>query len=156
MWPNYSLEDSIKQVKGAYYGLEPTKQRDEKRTLGIRDKQLLYRKAKGRCENPACNKKIEFDEMEVGHKKAHSKGGRTTYENSVCLCHRCNKLQGTDDWATFLKKYGVKTASPKPGIKKTTKPKTKKPSKAKTIKPKKEEDEFTRMQKEVQRMFRGL
>jgi hypothetical protein len=25
----------------------------------------------------------------------------------VCLCYKCNKLQGTDSWATFLKKYGV-------------------------------------------------
>jgi hypothetical protein len=30
--------------------------RDVKRTLGIRDKQILYRNAKGKCENPACNK----------------------------------------------------------------------------------------------------
>jgi hypothetical protein len=42
--------------------------RDTKRTLGIRDKQILYRNAKGRCQNPACDKKIDFDEMQVGHK----------------------------------------------------------------------------------------
>jgi hypothetical protein len=27
--------------------------------------------------------------------------------NSVCLCYRCNKLQGTDSWATFLKKQNI-------------------------------------------------
>lgn len=80
---------------------------DSKRTLGIRDKQILYRNAKGRCENPACGKKIDFDEMQVGHKTAWSKGGRTTLKNSICLCYRCNKLQGTDSWATFLKKQNV-------------------------------------------------
>jgi hypothetical protein len=80
---------------------------DSKRTIGIRDKQILYRNAKGRCQNPACGKKIEFDEMQVGHKTAWSRGGRTTLANSVCLCYRCNKLQGTDSWATFLKKQGV-------------------------------------------------
>lgn len=80
---------------------------DTKRTLGIRDKQILYRNANKRCQNPTCNKKIDFDEMQVGHKTAHSKGGRTTLKKSVCLCYRCNKLQGTDSWATFLQKQGV-------------------------------------------------
>ena len=77
---------------------------DSRRTLGIRDKQILYRNANGKCENPKCGKKIEFDEMQVGHKVAWSKGGSSTLRNSVCLCYRCNKLQGTDSWATFLKK----------------------------------------------------
>ena len=46
--------------------------------------------------------------MQVGHKTAWSKRGSTTLANSVCLCYRCNKLQGTDSWATFMKKQGVK------------------------------------------------
>ena len=82
--------------------------RDPKRTLSERDKQILYLRANKRCENPACGKKIDYIDMEVGHKnKAHSKGGRTTLANSVCLCHGCNKRQGTDSWATFLRKQGV-------------------------------------------------
>ena len=80
---------------------------DSKRTLGSRDKQILYLRAKKRCENPACGKEIDFTEMQVGHKTAWSKRGRTTLSNTVCLCPRCNKLQGTDSWATFLKKFGV-------------------------------------------------
>ena len=91
--------------------------RDSKRTLGIRDKQILYRNAKRKCENPACGKKIEFDEMQPGHKTAWSKGGRTTLKNSVCLCYRCNKQQGTDSWATFLKKQNV--VDPKTILKKS-------------------------------------
>lgn len=75
-----------------------------KRTLGIRDKQILYRRAKGRCE--ACRRKIDFDEMHSGHKNAASKGGSATLRNSVCVCARCNKLQGRDNWATFMKKMG--------------------------------------------------
>jgi len=93
--------------------------RDPKRTLGIRDRQILYRNAKGRCENPGCSKKIDFDEMEVGHKNAWSKGGRTTLKNSFCLCHRCNKLQGTDSWAVFLTKQ--KIVDPKIKIKESLK-----------------------------------
>ena len=49
-----------------------------------------------------------FDEMQVGHKTAASKGGKATFRNCVCLCYRCNKLQGTDSWAVFLKKQHVK------------------------------------------------
>jgi hypothetical protein len=74
---------------------------------------ILYRNAKGRCENPACKKKIEFDEMQVGHKTAWSKGGATSFKNSVCLCWRCNNLQGTDSWIVFLKKQGIAVAGPK-------------------------------------------
>jgi len=80
---------------------------DSKRALGIRDKKILYRNANGKCQNPKCGKDIEFDEMQVGHKTAWSKGGRTTLKNSVCLCYRCNNLQGTDSWTTFLKKQGI-------------------------------------------------
>lgn len=82
-------------------------ERDSKRTLGIKDKQILYERAKGRCENPACRAKITFVEMQPGHKIAWSKGGRTTLKNSVCLCYKCNKLQGNDSWVIFLKKFGV-------------------------------------------------
>jgi hypothetical protein len=92
-------------------------ERDTKRTLGIRDKQILYRKANKRCENPTCGKKLEFDEMQVGHKTSWSRGGSTTLKNSVCICYRCNKLQGTDSWATFLKKQGVE--EPKTKLKKS-------------------------------------
>ena len=89
----------------------------KKRTLSIRDKQILYRNANGRCQNPKCNKKIDFDEMQVGHKTAWSKGGSTTLRNSVCLCYRCNKLQGTDSWAVFMKKQGIE--DPKTEVKKS-------------------------------------
>lgn len=79
---------------------EPTK-----RTLGIRDKQILYDNAHGRCQG--CGKKIKFSEMQLGHKRAYSRGGKTTLGNSVCLCYGCNKSQGTDSWATFLKKKNL-------------------------------------------------
>lgn len=87
--------------------------KDRKRTLGIRDKQILYRKAEKKCQNPDCGKEIDFDEMDVGHKTAWSKGGKTSLLNCLCLCHRCNKLQGTDSWAVFLRKQGVEDPNSK-------------------------------------------
>ncbi len=79
----------------------------KRRTLGIRDKQILWEKSGHKCE--ACGKGIDFTEMQSGHKVAASKGGTATLRNSVCLCYRCNKLQGTDSWQVFLKKMGKKT-----------------------------------------------
>jgi hypothetical protein len=87
--------------------------RDSKRTLSIRDKQILWVNAKKRCENSACRKKIDFTDMQIGHKTAWSRGGRTTLKNSVCLCYTCNKLQGTDSWTKFLKKRGVEDKTSK-------------------------------------------
>ena len=79
----------------------------KKRTLGQRDKQILWSQANHKCQNPYCPRKgkhIEFNEMQIGHKTAFSRGGNTTLKNSVCLCYSCNKLQGTDSWEKFLKK----------------------------------------------------
>jgi hypothetical protein len=75
-----------------------------KRTLGIRDKQILFLNADKKCQN--CGKTLEFHEMQVGHKKAASKGGKANLKNCVCLCYPCNKLQGTDNWNAFQKKQG--------------------------------------------------
>ncbi len=98
-----------------------------KRTLGIRDKQILYHRAKGKCE--CCSRKIEFSEMQTGHKTAASKGGSATLRNSVCLCYKCNKLQGTDSWATFIKKMGKSnTHSVTSGKKRTLRKKSTKKS----------------------------
>jgi len=81
-----------------------------KRTLSIRDRQILWERAGHKCENPFCKKKLTFPEMQVGHKQAASRGGRATLRNCVCLCYKCNKLQGTDSWKTFLRKQQ------KPGV----------------------------------------
>jgi len=82
-----------------------------KRTLGIREKQILWERARHKCE--ACGKELDFTEMQVGHKTAASRGGRATLGNCVCLCYRCNKLQGTDSWNVFLKKMGKEPESSK-------------------------------------------
>jgi hypothetical protein len=77
---------------------------NRKRSLGIREKKILYERANHKCES--CRKEISFLEMQVGHKKAHSKGGIATLSNTVCICYMCNNLMGTDNWNSFLKKMG--------------------------------------------------
>lgn len=103
--------------------------RSDKRTLSRRDKEILYERAKGCCENPICSRgKISFTEMHVGHKKAACKHGKATLRNSVCVCMRCNNLQGTDSWQTFMRKVG------KPGTRSVTSGKKRKTRKRKTKK----------------------
>ena len=80
-----------------------------KRSLSSRDRQILWERAGHKCE--ACGEPITFIEMQVGHKTAYSRGGSTTLRNSVCLCYKCNKLQGTDFWSKFLKKLGKSSPS---------------------------------------------
>jgi 5-methylcytosine-specific restriction endonuclease McrA len=90
-------------------GFAPAKK--PRRSLGKNDKDILYMRAKGKCEG--CGKKIDQSEMQSGHGRAYSKGGATTLANSACLCYRCNKLQGTGTLATLKKKlvgtYGTRT-----------------------------------------------
>jgi len=81
----------------------------KRRTLKRTDKEILYLRAKRKCE--ACNKKICLTEMQVGHKMPYSKGGTTSLRNSICLCYRCNKLQGTQSWHAFMRKQGKKPIS---------------------------------------------
>jgi hypothetical protein len=96
----YDLE--FKPLNMGGFGLPPPK--SPKRTLGTRDKEILYIRAKKKCEN--CGTKLDLGEMQTGHKQAASRGGKATPSNSVCLCYHCNKLQGTDSWAVFRKKQG--------------------------------------------------
>lgn len=87
------------------FGDEP-----QRRTLGIRDRQIVWERAGHKCES--CMREITFTELQVGHKTAFSRGGSTTMKNAVCLCYACNKLQGTDSWTTFQKKLGRDTTIP--------------------------------------------
>jgi hypothetical protein len=80
----------------------------QRRSLGIRDKQIVWERAGHKCES--CQREITFTELQVGHRTAYSKGGATSMKNSVCLCYACNKLQGTDSWATFQKKLSRQVA----------------------------------------------
>ena len=82
-----------------------------KRTLTIREKKILYTRAKGKCE--LCGETIDFLEMQVGHKTAASRGGSATLRNTVALCFKCNNTMGTDSWESIHKKLGKQTADMK-------------------------------------------
>jgi 5-methylcytosine-specific restriction endonuclease McrA len=91
------------------------------RRLGKRERDMLFMAAKGKCQNPYCKTKITEAEMQIGHKTAFSRRGNTTLKNSVCLCYRCNRLQGTDSWEKFLKKQAIAHGQALPREKKVKK-----------------------------------
>lgn len=99
-----AIKKSVRMAKLQEGRANYNKKLQNKRSLTIREKQILYEKAKHRCE--VCRKLLTFSDMQVGHKRAASKGGRATLRNSACLCYSCNRLQGTDDFATFKRKMG--------------------------------------------------
>lgn len=86
-----SKESFYKELLGCYNitGL------DSKRFFTKDDKKLLYQKlpirtisSKRKC--PTCNKEYIFDQFEVDHINAWSKGGRTSLDNAQLLCKKCN------------------------------------------------------------------
>jgi len=111
--PSFSLD---------IYSKEPD--RDSRRTLGNRDKQIVYLRDKKKCR--CCGKKLDLTEAQIGHNRAWSKGGSTTLSNAVLLCYRCNKLQGTETLAALKNKLGQKDE--RSGQKKQTKRKPKRRS----------------------------
>ncbi|MDR2047067.1 MAG: HNH endonuclease [Clostridiales bacterium] len=41
-----------------------------------------------------CGKEFSFDEFEIDHKQACSKGGRTALNNAQLPCKKCNTAKG--------------------------------------------------------------
>ena len=72
---------------------------DSKRFFTKDDKKILYEKldngtTKGKKLCPHCKKEHSFDEFEIDHRTAWSKGGRTELNNADLLCKKCNSSKG--------------------------------------------------------------
>lgn len=86
-----SKESFYKEMLGCYNitGL------DSKRFFTRDDKKALYKDlengaSKGRKICPGCEKEFSFDDFEIDHKFAWSKGGKTVLSNAQLLCKSCN------------------------------------------------------------------
>ena len=86
-----SKESFYKEILGCYNitGL------DSKRFFTRDDKKILFEnlekgQAKGKRICPDCKKEFTFDEFEIDHIKAWSKGGPTSLSNAQLLCKACN------------------------------------------------------------------
>jgi hypothetical protein len=56
-------------------------------------KRMVFERDEGICR--VCTKKIDLFSFEIGHDKAHSKGGKLTLKNSILICSPCNKSMRT-------------------------------------------------------------
>lgn len=76
---------------------------DEVRTAMIRQKSI--------CGNPACRAPFTPLNPPVGdHAMPHSRGGRTTQDNCIALCQRCNSQKGDLDFQEFIAKHSMNNA----------------------------------------------
>lgn len=86
-----SKESFYKELLGCYdiTGLDSKRffTRDDKKVLF---ENLINGKVKGKKLCPNCQKELAFDEFEIDHILAWSKGGKTALTNAQLLCKSCN------------------------------------------------------------------
>ncbi len=80
-------------VHGLFAGL--FERRDEQRSFSPEQRRLLWNsEAEQYCKNPRCRAKLRWGDFHVDHKRAHSRGGKTSLENAQLLCPKCNTSKG--------------------------------------------------------------
>ncbi|MDR2047406.1 MAG: DUF262 domain-containing protein [Clostridiales bacterium] len=72
---------------------------DGRRFFAKDDKKVMYEKlasgiSRGKKLCPHCDKEFSFDEFEIDHIRAWSKGGRTELNNAQLICKKCNASKG--------------------------------------------------------------
>lgn len=77
----------------------------------------VYVRDNFRCQY--CRQKFSYDSLTLDHVIARSRGGQTTYANTVAACKICNGLKGNkscDEWGKWpMKKPVVPAFLPDPG-----------------------------------------
>ena len=68
-------------------------------------KKMVYERDKGICQ--ICGKKVDPFNFEIGHNKAHAKGGKLTLKNAILLCPTCNRSMSTLSLKQVRKKLGL-------------------------------------------------
>jgi hypothetical protein len=80
-------------IHGLFAGLFERK--DEQRTFSPEQRRLLWNSEDEQyCKNKGCRTKLRWGDFHVDHKKAHSRGGKTSLDNAQLLCPRCNTSKG--------------------------------------------------------------
>ncbi len=80
-------------LHGVFAGLFEKK--DEQRTFSAEQRRLLWNSEDEQyCKNKRCRAKLRWGDFHVDHKRAHSRGGKTSLDNAQLLCPRCNTSKG--------------------------------------------------------------
>jgi len=70
-------------------------------------KKLVFDRDKGICR--FCEKPVHPYEAEIGHNRAHSKGGKLTFKNAILLHPACNRSMRTDTLRQARRSIGLET-----------------------------------------------
>ncbi|MEM4713839.1 MAG: HNH endonuclease [Candidatus Bathyarchaeia archaeon] len=68
-------------------------------------KKMVYERDRGICQ--ICGKRVDPFNFEIGHNRAHVKGGKLTLRNAILLCPTCNKSMRTLSLKEVRKKLGL-------------------------------------------------
>ena len=75
--------------------MQPTP-KDQDRTFGAIERELIYYRDKKRCRAPSCSKEVPWGDAEFHHVKPHSDGGATIISNGALVCRECHPLSAGD------------------------------------------------------------
>jgi hypothetical protein len=91
----FRMDFMLKRLLEAYPSLSL---KDNVRTFTPQQKLAVYRRDKGICQlRIKCKgEKVAWDDWHCDHRKAWSKGGKTTVENGTVACAACNLAKGGD------------------------------------------------------------
>lgn len=82
------------------------KGKGHKRTLSSGDKKMLWKTRPHVCA--VCHKRInDYFDVQFDHKRAYSKGGRTTIANTLILHRDCNQYKSTKTLTQIKKRLGT-------------------------------------------------
>jgi HNH endonuclease len=89
------MDFMLKRLLEAYPSLSL---KDNVRGFTPQQKLAVYRRDKGICQlRIRCKgEKVAWDDWHCDHRKAWSKGGKTTVENGAVACAACNLAKGGD------------------------------------------------------------
>lgn len=121
-------DTSLKPIKMSDFGYSSTKKSHKRTSCPKAVKETVWKKYIGNKMNGkcyVCSCPITYTNFEVGHNKAHSKGGKWSVLNCRPVCRTCNRSMGSMSIEAFKKKYFTKKPT-----KRTTK---KRPTKRNTL-----------------------
>jgi hypothetical protein len=72
-------------------------------------RKIVWDRDKGRCK--ICGKKVDQWNWELGHDKAHSRGGKMTVRNTFVVHPFCNRSQSTQSIRELKKGLGIESNS---------------------------------------------